>query len=106
MKTVYATNVAKMVIHEPYHITLLALRLGAKSLRYCRRIAILTKKLSGQYMTCAVFAHCDCEPVSSQLRMESTYIELMKQLIKSDLPLMNTCSPIYHVVSHYDLDHN
>jgi hypothetical protein len=41
-------NVAAIVAHEPKNITLLALRLGANNLRYWRRMAILTKKLSGQ----------------------------------------------------------
>lgn len=58
MNMVYATKVIAMVRHEPYHMTLLALRLGAKRRRYWSRMAILTRKLSGQYITCAVFAHC------------------------------------------------
>lgn len=52
-------KVATIVAHAPYHMNLLLLREGAKSRRYCIRMAILTTKLSGQYMIWAIFAHCD-----------------------------------------------
>jgi hypothetical protein len=36
----------------------------------------------------------------------SAYVELMEQLIKRYLPLMNARSPLYHVISHYNLDYD
>jgi hypothetical protein len=61
MKMVYAINVAATIDHAPKNVTLLALRLGANSLRYCKRMAVLTRKLRGQYMTCPTFAHYVCQ---------------------------------------------
>lgn len=37
-----------MIPQAPYHMTLLRLRYGAKRLRNCRRIAVLTRKIRGK----------------------------------------------------------
>jgi hypothetical protein len=39
-------------------------------------------------------------------KANDAYIELMEKLVKSDLPLVNSRSPVHHPISHHDFHYN